>query len=125
MRRITPEEVLKAYEETKIIPVNKDWGYRKDDGTFCGCALTAIACQELTYLSFNSIISDLEDGAEEVLEGLSKDYILGFVEGYDGLSLSSEDYYRDDEYKDYEQYMQGYEDGQACWEAVKQKYNIQ
>jgi hypothetical protein len=90
IKRITPEEVLKAYETTGLKP--KRCSFKIRDG--CTCAVTAL----VKAAGLN--------GTEEFREErfLSEEYFWGFIFGFDGRVGHD---------------PEGGKDGQAAWEAVK------
>jgi hypothetical protein len=90
IKRITPEEVLEAYEKTGLKP--KQCSFRIRDGKCCAVTVLVKAA------GFNS--------SEELREerAFSEEYFWGFVFGFDGRTGHD---------------PKGGKDGQAAWEAVK------
>lgn len=94
MKRLKPEEVLKAYEETGLRP--RQGKFFQDD---CACGLGAVARQaEPTARG---------DNAWDILlkNGFGDFYLNDFYYGFDQIPQ--------------EQDKLGYKDGQAAWGAVK------
>ena len=113
-KRITPEEVLAAYEATGLKPVQESWTDMVN-GQRCGCGLTAVAMSKRKGLDFSDFFSNLGDlDAEDRMLahelGLPLDYVWGFAAGFDGNSPFG---------IDYADWRLGYKDGRAAWEAVK------
>lgn len=100
-KRITPEEVFRAFDITGLKP--QQGGYFSDNGT-CACGLGAYSvaylgrepgCNDLMFVLFNDA-------------GFEDNYRGCFAEGFDGITLEGA---CDDPI--------AYADGQAAWEAVK------
>ena len=105
MRRITPEEVLKAYEKTGLKPMQGD--YFSKDG--CACGLGAIAKKQglIEYTAIGSVCC--YGTSINLISVYGESYHNGFANGFD--DLGSDDLDRD--------LAQCFEDGMAAWEAVK------
>ena len=79
--RITPDEVLNAYRETRVTPTQGEY-YAKEGEHCYACALGVLAL----YHCPRSFQSDwAEPWQYSVALGLSEDYVTGFTEGFDGL----------------------------------------
>ncbi|MDR6884879.1 hypothetical protein [Bacillus sp. 3255] len=86
--QINAAAVLKAYQETGLIPLRLDWIEKDNGGKRCACGLSAlyIGCSsdhDEAYDFLFKTIRDLEDVMEEKF-GISNDFILGFINGFDG-----------------------------------------
>lgn len=96
MKRITPQEVLEAFEKTGLKPMQGD--YYPFAG--CACALGAIASSQgiegSLYHQFSIIYGDYQDA---------------FTDGFDGRRKPLGGLCESDEL--------AYQDGLAAWEAVK------
>ena len=85
MNRITPEDVKAAYEKTGLKPIIKRWYNAKEN---CGCAFSAMVkaktdrdlteMLKLHHWNRVSFVSRLLD--------LDKDYVDGFINGFDNRS---------------------------------------
>lgn len=85
MRRITPQEVLDAYNQTKLVPVNSEWGYvATENGMKCGCALTALGTCKTDFDEFLDNVMECECEYVADLLGYDQEYLTGFVDGFDG-----------------------------------------
>lgn len=105
MKRITPDQVIEAYQLTGWKPIQDDW-IDKVNGQICGCGLAVLIGDAEKVRNFDS---DIEYRVADEL-GLSVEYVTGFVQGFDGGVMLN---YFTGEHK------AGYEDGRAAWEAVK------
>jgi hypothetical protein len=128
VRRITPEEVVQAYQETGLQPVFNMWGEAESN---CGCALTALALHQMGRqynISLSEIIrmlelESIEDKQYFFGEDMSSDYLTGFVNGFDDASPDAIEWNRlcassrDD-------FETGLADGLATREKVKEVFNI-
>lgn len=109
MKRVTPEQVIDAYRRTGWEPVQDEW-FDKIDGKVCGCALTAMIGSENRLREIMSMPGELEELIAAEL-GLSEDYVIGFVQGFDERAFfGGGDVARI-----------GWQDGKAAWEAVRQE----
>lgn len=116
MNRITAEEVVEAYRETNIIPTWGDWGYVKMSGDKCGCALTAISACRVGY---NTALDGIAEDCYEYLCSLldcSEEYLMGFVHGFDSVYIAMN-------VKE-EDFVIGYQDGQAARVLVMQELDV-
>jgi hypothetical protein len=105
MRRILPEEVKQAYERTGLKPIRNGW-HRKDGEQACGCALTAVCLDG----GHNGILdTEQRMNYAEVALGLDPQYARGFLHGFDCVKIEEEVHLHR---------QMGWEDGQACAEAV-------
>lgn len=118
MKRITPEQVLEAYNGTGLTPGNQMWLYFRGDGTACVCALSAIAISQGKLYEYEIASDDFtrRDMAEAL--DLPVAYVHGFTNGFDCA-----DYYNvyTDEV-DRMNYKQGFEDGERAWRTVAQHF---
>jgi len=128
VRRITVEEVTQAYRETGLTPAIGTFGMVSSR---CGCAITALLLYENQErgVSLEEIISSLEKGttfgeiAESIrhlLGDLDKFYLLGFVNGFDGLPMVCSEMFssEDDPSQAFRHFQIGYEDGVQVREAI-------
>lgn len=122
METINPQSVLEAYRSLDIKPICKRWATTLEDGTKCGCALTALATAE--GVAFSDILAADEDeySYEFIAEklGLSGDYISGFVYGYDKHPVISLTYNSDRRALR----EKGYADGKATRELIDQHFEV-
>lgn len=108
MRRLSPDEVIDAYQKTGRTP--QRGSYRGFDGSTFACGVGAVAiahknCADALGI-FQTFVHELGYGAS---------YHDGFTNGFDGRSrelIKSEMW-------EFKRFVDGYEDGQAAWEAVK------
>jgi len=112
IKRITPEQVFAAYQATGVVPIQDEW-FRTIDGQKCACGLSAVQVAQAadTEVGFQDIVmqGDIEEFLSNTLE-LKKDYLRGFIYGFDGSSLSER---ADDTFK------LGWKDGYDSWWKVK------
>lgn len=102
LKRITPEETLADYEKANLKPAQGSWF--PEDGCACGLGAKFIAAGfKREDISFSRYIDEMY-GIE---------YRVGFAHGFDGDSMQGSNSRR----------IEGYDDGQACWEAVKHLAN--
>lgn len=105
MRRVTVDEVIAAYNQTGLKP--KQRNYFWNDG--CACAFGVL------YIANRGSIEDERKGyfADKYADDLtgSTDYTNGFIAGFDGDELENEEYDKE--------FLAGFEDGTATWNAVK------
>ncbi len=109
MNRITPEQVLEAYQKTGINPMRNDYCYLDDNGEKCGCAITALLTDKIGWEDTNSAIYTKVRLSAYISEelGLESDYVEGFIYGFDGFSARKN--------------TQGYVDGAQAKELVGEK----
>jgi hypothetical protein len=102
MKRITVQDVRRAYEVTGLKPTNCDWG----DGVKCGCPLTAVLVGSGLNPDF------IEVHACKLYD--NEAYYQGFVNAIDGdvFGCTVEE---DDAYDKYES---GWNDGRAVRAAI-------
>jgi hypothetical protein len=107
MNRITPEMVLRAYEEQEMIPIQDEWTDMQE-GMKCGCALAAVFTSQVDE-GFEMIgrTHDVENLMVGELK-LDPFYIRGFIYGFDGSGECP-----------IHASIEGYDDGRKAWEAVK------
>jgi hypothetical protein len=120
MNRITPKQVLDAYKQTGLKPIDGEWLEKRvlnedtDDGEWCCCPLTALYCAanpdpERVY-EWNAghiyIVDDVRKWADQEY---GHDYSLGFYRGVDS-----------DEGDDYvsPEFDEGFVDGCRAWGIV-------
>jgi len=108
MKRIMPDDVLRAYQATGLKPLQGEFREYKTCDTVCGgCAITAL-------LASDGIDIVEEPNLRRIAEGRwGGFYIGGFVCGFDGKPAAWFD--RDNSR---EEERIGYEDGQAAAAAV-------
>lgn len=118
MNRITPEQVLKAYEQRGLKPMQDQW-YEKAGQDRCGCALTAVILSqhpELEDLEEEESLNEHIDSCHgALLDSLDNDYISGFIGGFDQGKIPT--------INARPVYLDGHNDGKAVWEAVKHLAN--
>ncbi len=105
MKRITPEEVVAAYQKTGLKPNAST--FLNPKGT-CGCGIGALCLAETDRLENG--VSVLDWGAEQ----FGHEYEGGFSDGFclEGIAL---------EYVPC-RYAEGYADGRAAAEAVEKEF---
>lgn len=96
-RELTVQRVLDAYAATGLKPINRAWSDVADDGTRCGCALSAVCIAEGRF-TFEAIENDGDAWYE--LDNLRPP---GFTRGFDGDPVENNE---------------AYELGRQCREAV-------
>ena len=115
IERITPEEVVKAYQQTGLQPT--PIMFLTEDGR--ACALTALA------VANGRTIEDIwkwnaapYTGIKDLIPGClySEEYLGGFVAGFDGMHVSCE---RQDVY------ATGYKDGCMARDMVERTFGIE
>lgn len=106
MNRITPEEVLAAYEKTGLKPGRFLY---KDNYLKCGCPVTALA---------ESIGCTYEPSDEGLFlarfareRELNISYLNGFINGVDSTNHPTT--------SEKKEFIDGFEDGRLVWEAVR------
>lgn len=122
MKRVTAEQVVKAYEQTGVTPISHSW-YKTNQEGLCTCGLTAMYLHEekdrigtqeqvmLNALKEESAGKWFSWIIEEKL-GLHKSYVNGFVEGFDNGTI------HDDGNQDPEVFAAGFHDGYAARELL-------
>lgn len=83
--RVTPREVLKAYEETGYKPLFEHWWHPVEDG-YEACALTALVGASGVDLAGTPMLEAsycAEDYMEERLPHVHHYYQIGFTAGFD------------------------------------------
>lgn len=115
VKRITPDEVLEAYEETGLLPEQCEWAFEHEDGSRCACGLGAIYSNRVEegFETLGNTAASEFDLIEDVL-GLSRPYMYGFISGFDKTDIPFP--IREN---DREEAERGHSDGRAAWEAVK------
>lgn len=86
---ITIERVMQGYEKSGLKPLKKLWVFKQDDGTKCGCAVTAILVGE-GHISFEALrimrktvpALEFEKFITEKLESPIEE-IWCFIDGFD------------------------------------------
>jgi hypothetical protein len=106
MKRITPEEVVLAYKETGLTPIDNDFGNARSK---CGCALTAIAYKNNPTVELREIIWKFFNEEDFSLLPYDVLYIEDFISGFDSS------FYDD---------TQGYQDGLAARHTVSKEFNL-
>lgn len=110
MNRITPEQVVDAYRRTGWRPIQEAF-YDRINGQHCGCGLSVLVGDAEKVLQMDGYIGRrLQLFANEL--GLTADYVSGFIRGYDGDGGGP--------WWGSEKFL-GWQDGRACWEAVKRE----
>lgn len=127
--RIKVEDVIRAYEETGIIPIHSGWGFSTNEGQACGCALTALAASrakdQMPPEQFIKQVAKMRYGVlgfiNSFIPEFQSSYLEGFIDGFDGVEkrLTMDDVlYEGVEENEVLNYLNGYEDGEQVWEAV-------
>jgi hypothetical protein len=90
MRRVTVDEVLKAYEETGLRAMTGEY-LAEVGGERCGCALGAVKLQIANGITstdpFELLVSPEDVTLEEEVQrrlGITREYEEGFTAGFDG-----------------------------------------
>jgi hypothetical protein len=111
MKRITPDEVLKAFLENSLVPIQDSYA-EIDSGKECTCGLSALVIAKGAKFGFVRGVEDQENFVLETMksEGFDPHYLVGFVLGFDGNQGRE---------PETEELLLGKKDGQAAWEAVK------
>lgn len=115
--RITPEEVLKDYEETGLEPVKDKLfigGHHLNDPLIAACGI-GVRIAAMNQFYHGDVIDRNSGWVRQANEKYGRDYIDGFIDGYDGTHLSLE---VRPSIRDSERYWEGREDGEAAQEAV-------
>lgn len=113
MTRITPDQVLEAFERTGFTPSKEVWFV--DIESKRADAIGILAMIKLNHNYEGLKWSFFRIGEYETLSqvlGTGLVYMRGFIRGFEGGFLSHQ-FYGSDRYKS------GYNDGKAAWEAVK------
>lgn len=116
MNRITPEQVVAAYQATGLTPLQSSYAGRDAEGHVCAaCGLTAMAAAE--GVAIDELIMHFLPGIHIRRElykkfGYTEEYLVGFADGFDQSPVLRV-------FDDGEPYHDGYEDGKAAWAAVK------
>lgn len=116
IKRITPDQVKAAYEMTGLRPVQCEW-LDTAAGRNCACGLSAVYAERFNIDSLEEAHGFYDDdGISETIEvglELDRNYISGFVAGFDAGDIDNTSNLFTDIFK------LGFEDGVAAWEAVK------
>jgi hypothetical protein len=105
--RVTPEQVLAAYEATGLVAVRARYTDVTDDGKLCACGLSAVYIHQSGDEGYNTLRYGSEDDLITGKLNVTQKYLNSFIDGFDGMTKSSP------------ADPQAYEDGKAAWEAVK------
>jgi len=127
VKRITPAEVLRAYEATGLRPSRGVWfevwlGTGGGETRWCGCGLTALALaaglpeRELVRQSKHVQALTVLGALDGIATG-APSYAFGFFRGFDGGPLDGMD-------RSIEAIRDGYADGVHAWQAVAQRYAL-
>lgn len=115
--RITPTEVLTAYDKTSLKP--QQGNYFINDFS-CACGLGAVFAysrpnyKQVDYYNENCDVTEVVDTV------YGEDYRAGFVHGFDDCNYSYLSYaYQDLDSPKRARYIDGLEDGKSAWEAVR------
>lgn len=109
MKRITPEEVVAAYDKTGLSVARQE--YFSDKGR-CACGLGAYAA---AFLGSNPMADEGFDVSRVLSDsGFGWLYRHGFGNGFDGDN-------RESSLTGHSEYQAGVKDGVAAWEAVKDR----
>ena len=118
--RIKPEDVVAAYKEKDVIPVQSIWGRtsKVDGRKDCACGLSVYAMKKKGFNSYANLSKAFIAAETHLLDfylaellHLPQPYVAGFVHGFDGNRNKE---------RTNEDYLKGVEDGKAAAEAVKQ-----
>lgn len=108
MKRLSPDEVIDAYQKTGRIP--QRGSYRGFDGSTFACGVGAVALAQKNCADaldiFQTFVYELDYGLT---------YHDGFTSGFDGRIREL----IKPERWEFKRFVEGYEDGQAAWEAVQ------
>lgn len=121
MKRITPEQVLRAYQKTGIFRRTNVYSTTNKQNKPCGCPLTALFCA-VKPSNLKGVINYLRDKCEEncidggeiadwAEETYGHNYKLAFVTGVDGRTNYCND----------EESVMGYEDGVRVRKTLRMK----
>jgi len=114
MKRIEPGEVVEAYRKTGLKPIAGSFTLiAKEDGVQCGCAMAAVAMASGATFGVCQA-ADNENDCELAfadLCGLSRDYTVAFVSGFDALNIHKHE--------------PGYADGIAARKAVIEQLGVE
>jgi|SRR6266540_846010 len=132
MKRITPAEVIRAYESTGLRPARKVW-YDWRETSWCGCGLTALAL-EAGIDPLLLIRCDVGGVAVSVLAHITHDvtqsgtctYGWAFYKGFDGAAFSEllATTTQSDPPWIFDALGSGYADGVMAWEAVRSHFAL-
>jgi hypothetical protein len=121
--RITPEEVVEAFNETGLIPKQGRYFNLNEKGSLCACGLGALydykwGLNDDGIRVTKDNIPELYQNIGEFLEKeYSTTYRIGFAHGFDDIPTAV-DFYKSDSLLE-EMYSSGHEDGRAAYEAVR------
>lgn len=111
MKRIKPEDVLAAFRELNMKPIQRRFFRNGEGGRDGCCALSAIGLTTKTTAVDLDFLEDLnsagfKDAAFEIADTLELDrlYAEGFIEGWDGNYRTPSP----------PEYQDGYDDGEAA-----------
>lgn len=127
MKRITPADVLRAYEATGLRPSRGVWyevAARDGDGEtkWCGCGLTALALaaglpeRELLRQSKQTQALTVLAALDGISPG-APSYAFGFYRGFDGLPMDGMD-------QESAPMRDGFVDGVLAWQAVARHFGL-
>ena len=111
-KRITPEEVLKAYQDTGIRPALFEILERTREGELCGCAIGVLMSQEYGTEYIETLPLKLADWGDR--HGFDFAYLWGFMRGFDAYDQTREEIHVN------ELIQNGYQDGWDARELVAQ-----
>ena len=120
--KISVEEVKKAYEVTKFIPVSQDYIYVRANGNICSCPLTTLyfynnfdkSTPERIEWDYVTVALDYSICLKVRIWAVEKygvEFILGFVNSVDHMDMSEERHVSND-------YTKGLKNGKLIQEAL-------
>lgn len=89
---VTAQAVKKAYDEIDMTPKPKTW-YSKEDN--CCCGLSALAMCQLSKDEYKDVFENQSISMHFFMQetlGLTINEVWGFVFGFDGKTMSKNDY---------------------------------
>jgi len=112
MKRITVEQVVKAFEQTGLTPKQGDYFEIDGEKVTCACGMGAVYAVENNIESIKPNSIDALKINHYFAKRYGGDYRFGFARGFDDLSSFSKEVANEKEF------LAGYEDGVAARKAV-------
>lgn len=131
MKRITPAEIISAYETTGLRPARKVW-YDWRETSWCGCGLTALALVAgidplmLIRADVGGVALNVLAQITDITQSGTGTYAWAFYKGFDGAPFSEllDTTCRSDPEWMHEMMRSGYVDGVMCWDAVSRHFAV-